>query len=67
MRVATLVMALLSVWFPAAAQQAVRIPLPLEGNRTLMMPAQLCLPAKMPAPSVARVENVYPPSVVSPL
>ena len=62
-RAAALVTALLSPWFPTAAQQAVRIPLPLEGNRTLMLPAQLYLPAKVPAPSVTIFHGCGGPGV----
>ena len=52
MKRGALLAALLFAALPTWAQQSVRIPLPLEGNRTLMLPAQLYLPAKVPAPAV---------------
>jgi dienelactone hydrolase len=63
MRMVALLVAFLFLAFPAAAQQAVRIPLPLEGNRKLMLPAQLYLPSKVPAPAVTIFHGCGGPGV----
>jgi len=62
-RLVALCAVLLFLALPASAQQAVRIPLPLEGNRTLMLPAQLYLPAKTPAPAVTIFHGCGGPGV----
>lgn len=47
----------------AHAQQNVQIPLPLENNRTLMLPGQLYRAAKTPAPSVTIFHGCGGPGV----
>lgn len=63
MRLLALLAPLLFLTPPASAQQAVRIPLPLEGNRTLMLPAQLYQAARTPAPSVTIFHGCGGPGV----